>query len=36
MGERFRLRQDLDVSGFSPHVQAILKGLKKFNGPTTS
>lgn len=29
MGERFRLRQDFDVSGFSPHVQAILKGLKK-------
>jgi hypothetical protein len=30
MGERFRLRQDFDVSGFSPHVQAILKGLKKY------
>lgn len=30
MGERFRLRQDFDVTGFSPHVQAILKGLKKF------
>jgi hypothetical protein len=29
MGERFRLRQDFAVSGFSPHVQAILKGLKK-------
>ncbi len=29
MGERFRLRADFDVSGFSPHVQAILKGLKK-------
>src|SRR4029077_7707848 len=29
MGERFRLRQDFDVSIFSPHVQAILKGLKK-------
>jgi hypothetical protein len=29
MGERFRLRQDFDVSGFSPHVVAILKGLKK-------
>ncbi len=28
MGERFRLRQDFDVSGFPPHVQAILKGLK--------
>jgi len=30
MGERFRLRQDFDVAGFSPHIQAILKGLKKF------
>ena len=30
MGERFRLRQDFDVSGFSPHAQAILKGLKKY------
>jgi hypothetical protein len=30
MGERFRLRQDFDVSGFSPHVQAILKGLKTY------
>jgi hypothetical protein len=29
MGERFRLRKDFDVSGFPPHVQAILKGLKK-------
>jgi hypothetical protein len=30
MGERFRLRQDFDVTGFSPHTQAILKGLKKY------
>ena len=30
MGERIRLRQDYDVSGFSPEVQAILKGLKKY------
>jgi hypothetical protein len=30
MGERFRLRQDFEVAGFSPHVQAILKGLKKY------
>jgi hypothetical protein len=30
MGERFRLRQDFDVTGFSPHAQAILKGLKKY------
>jgi hypothetical protein len=29
MGERLRLRQDFNVSGFSPPVQAILKGLKK-------
>jgi hypothetical protein len=30
MGERFRLRANFDVSGFSPHPQAILKGLKKY------
>lgn len=30
MGERFRLRAGFDISGFSPHVQAILKGLKKY------
>jgi hypothetical protein len=30
MGERFRLRRDFDVSGFPPHAQAILKGLKKY------
>jgi hypothetical protein len=30
MGERFRLRRDFDASGFPPHVQAILKGLKKY------
>jgi hypothetical protein len=29
MGERFRLRRDFDISGFPPHVQAILKGLQK-------
>jgi len=29
MGERFRLRKELDISSFPPHVQAILKGLKK-------
>jgi hypothetical protein len=28
MGERFRLRQDFDEAGFSPHVRAILRGLK--------
>jgi hypothetical protein len=30
MGERFRLRQDFNVSGFSRHTQALLKGLKKY------
>ena len=29
MGERLRLKADFDISGFSPPVQAILKGLKK-------
>jgi hypothetical protein len=29
MGERIRLRRDFDVSGFSPEVQTIFKGLKK-------
>jgi len=30
MGERIRLRQDFDVSSFSPEVQTILKALKKY------
>lgn len=30
MGERFRLRQDFDVSGFSPEVRTILIGLKRY------
>lgn len=30
MGERLRLRRDFDIGGFSPEVQAILKGLKKY------
>jgi hypothetical protein len=30
MGERIRLKADYDVSGFTPPVQAILKGLKKY------
>ncbi len=30
MGERIRLKQDFDISGFSAEVQAILKGLKKY------
>jgi hypothetical protein len=30
MGERLRLEADYDLRGFSPPVQAILKGLKKY------
>jgi hypothetical protein len=30
MGERIRLKADFEISGFSPAVQAILKGLKKY------
>ena len=30
MGERFRLRSDFDLSGFSKHPKAILEGLKKY------
>ena len=30
MGERFRLRQDFDVSGFSPDVRIILTALKRY------
>ena len=30
MGERLRLKKDFDISGFSPQVQPILKGLKKY------
>jgi hypothetical protein len=30
MGERLRLRADFDVAKFTPPVQAILKGLKKY------
>jgi hypothetical protein len=29
MGERFRLRQNFNITGFSPHTQALLMGLKK-------
>jgi hypothetical protein len=29
MGERLRLKADFDIAGFSPAVQAILKGLQK-------
>jgi hypothetical protein len=30
MGERFRLRKDFDVSGFSPEAKAILVALKRY------
>jgi hypothetical protein len=30
MGQRFRLRAEFDVSGFSPPVQTILRALKKY------
>jgi hypothetical protein len=30
MGERFRLRANFDLRGFSPHAQAVLKGLMKY------
>lgn len=30
MGERFRLRKDFDVSGFSPEVRVILTALKRY------
>jgi hypothetical protein len=30
MGERIRLRQDFPLTGFSPPMTAILKGLKKY------
>ena len=30
MGERLRLRRDFDISGFSLHAQAVLKGLMKY------
>jgi hypothetical protein len=30
MGERIRLRKDFDISGFSPNVRTILKGLQTY------
>ncbi len=30
MGQRFRLRQDFDLAGFSPPVQVILEALKRY------
>ena len=29
MGERIRLKKGFEIAGFPPHVQAVLKGLKK-------
>jgi hypothetical protein len=30
MGQRFRLRADFDISGFSPEVQVILQAMKTY------
>ncbi len=30
MGQRFRLKADFDLSGFSPEVQVILQALKTY------
>jgi hypothetical protein len=30
MGQRFRLRADVDISGFSPAVQVILRALREY------
>jgi len=30
MGQRFRLRADFNISGFSPHVRVILRALQKY------
>ncbi|MFQ5858231.1 MAG: hypothetical protein ACE5LU_21725 [Anaerolineae bacterium] len=30
MGQRFRLKADFDISGFSPEVQVVLRALKKY------
>lgn len=30
MGQRFRLKADFDISGYSPEVQVILQGLKEY------
>ena len=30
MGQRFRLRADFDISGYHPHVQVILRALKRY------
>ncbi|HEY1012720.1 MAG TPA: hypothetical protein VGE07_08460, partial [Herpetosiphonaceae bacterium] len=30
MGQRFRLKADFDISGFSPHVQVILRAMQRY------
>jgi hypothetical protein len=30
MGERFRLKETVDISSFSPHAKAIARGMKKY------
>ncbi len=30
MGQRFRLKANVDISGFSPEMQVILKAMKKY------
>ena len=30
MGQRFRLKADYDISGFSPQMQTILRAMKKY------
>ena len=30
MGQRFRLKQDFDISSFAPHVQVVLQALKTY------
>ena len=30
MGQRFRLKADFDISGFSPQVQVILQAMKTY------
>jgi hypothetical protein len=30
MGQRFRLKASVDISGFSPHIQVILRALQKY------
>jgi hypothetical protein len=30
MGQRFRLKEDFDISGFSPNIQVILRAMKRY------